>query len=193
MTKLNKKYAVIPACIRRESKHLRRRFPLAIRGNSQKASRRRNSQYGFTALELLVAITIVFLLAAGSVAMISRIEVWANIAQAKTEIIQISMAIEMEKYDTGVYTLNLEDLKSPSAPAGINARTWKGPYLKGDFSLNDPWTTAYTLTRADGGSGTPVSAKIYYLITSFGVDKLPGGTDLDADIIWHSEYSGFQN
>ncbi|MFH1903747.1 MAG: type II secretion system protein GspG [Candidatus Omnitrophota bacterium] len=102
------------------------------------------------------------------------------------------MAIEMEKYDTGYYTLNLADLGSPSAPPGIPDRVWKGPYLKGDFSL-DPWKIAYTLTRADGGAITPVSAKKPYLITSCDADKLPGGTGLNADIIWRSDYSGFQN
>ena len=139
-----------------------------------------------------MAAIIVLLLATASVAIISRVEVWANVAQAKTEIIQISMAIEMEKYDTGSYTLNLTDLGSSSAPPGINAGNWKGPYLKGG-NFFDPWKTDYKLIREDGETDTPVSAKEPYRIISCGADKLPGGTDLNADIIWHSDYSGFQN
>lgn len=159
-------------------------------------ARRWNSQHGFTVLEFLVAAIIVLLLATAAIAMISRVEVWANVAQAKTEMTQISMAVEMEKDDTGFYILNLADLGSPvpSASSGISSRTWKGPYLKGDF-LSDPWKHDYALTliREDGGTDTPVSAKNHYLIISYGADKLPGGTGLNADIIWHSDYSGFQD
>jgi len=175
MTGLNKKHTVIPACSKRESN-----------------PKMWNSQHGFTMLEFLAATIIILLLATASIATISRVEQWANVAQTKTEIIQISMAIEMEKYDTGFYTLNLADLGSPSAPSGIPDRAWKGPYLKGDFSL-DPWKEYYTLIREDGGTDTPVSAKKTYLIISRGADKLPGGTGLNADIIWRSDYSDFQD
>ena len=158
----------------------------------KKALRLWNSQQGFTALEFLTATIIVLLLATASIAMISRVETWANVAQAKTEIIQISMAIEMEKYDTGFYTLDLADLESQTAPSGISNQTWKGPYLKGDFSL-DPWGNPYMIEE-DGGTDTPpVSANEPYLITSYGADKLHLGTGFNADIVWHSDYSGFQD
>ena len=152
-------------------------------------ARPRNLQHGFTTLEFLVAAIIILLLATASVAIISRVEVWANIAQAKTEIIQIAMAVEMEKYDTGFYTSDLTNLNSKDTPAGINARAWKGPYLERKSFL-DPWKIPYGLTSTD--SGTIISAKIPYLIISYGPDKLPGGTGLNADIIWHSDYSAFQ-
>ena len=150
----------------------------------------RNSKHGFTTLEFLVATIIVLLLTTASIAIISRVAVWANIAQAKTEIVQIAMAIEMEKYDTGFYTLDLADLDTQIAPAGINARAWKGPYLE-RTSFLDPWKIPYELTSTD--SGTIISAKIPYLITSYGPDKLPGGTGLNADIVWRSDYSAFQD
>ncbi|MCX5642982.1 MAG: type II secretion system protein GspG [Candidatus Omnitrophica bacterium] len=156
-------------------------------------SRLRNSQDGFTSLELLVAAIVILLLAVSSVAIVSRVETWAAVAQAKTEIIQISMAVEMEKYDTGFYTLNLPDLRSQTAPSGISPRFWKGPYLKKDFSLNDPWTIPYLICE-DAGIDTPlVSARKPYQITSYGANKVQGGTGLDTDIIWHSKYSGFQD
>ena len=251
----------------------------ALNKRSWAGARRWNSQHGFTMLEFLIAIIIILLLVTASVAMISRVEVYANVAQAKTEIIQISMAIEMEKYDTGFYTLSLADLKSPSAPAGITDRTWKGPYLKGGGSL-DPWNNNYLLAlnfsipsgttsasytinfientgtdsmkieaenskQITGGTVTlngnvvatlntstlPVEFTITtvtlpadnnlqislngdsdagvtvvipgliahannknpYLIISRGADRLPGGTGFNADIIWRSDYSGFQN
>ena len=151
-----------------------------------------NSQRGFTMLELLAAAIIILALVTASVAMISRVEKWANAAQAKIEITYISMALEMEKDDTGFYTLNLEDLGSQTAPPGIESRSWRGPYLKGDFYL-DPWNNSYVLARADGESFTPVSAKQPYSITSRGADKLPGGKGPNADITWRSDYSDFQD
>ena len=154
---------------------------------------RPNNKHGFSALELLVAIIIVLLLATASIAMLSRVETWASVAQAKTEIIQISMAIEMEKYDTGRYTRYLTDLKLSSAPYPEIAQNWKGPYLTGNISLNDPWQNNYTLCL-DGGTDTPlVPAREPYLITSYGADKQPGGTGHNADIIWHSNYANFQD
>ena len=151
-----------------------------------------NNKRGFTTLELLAAVIIVLLLATVSITIISRVETWAGIAQTKTEIIQIAMAVEMEKYDTGFYTLNLTELNSPNAPTGINARAWKGPYQERN-SFFDPWNMPYILTRQDGGTDTPVPNNIPYLITSYGADKLPGGTGLNSDIVWRSDYSTFQD
>ncbi|MFH2068242.1 MAG: type II secretion system protein GspG [Candidatus Omnitrophota bacterium] len=166
MAQLNNKHAVIPACIGRESN------PKTL-----------NSQRGFTALELLVASIIILLLATTSVVMISRVETWANIAQVKTEIIQISMAMEMEKYDTGYYVDDLQYLNSLIAPAVKYSKTWRGPYLKSNFT--DPWDNSYELELAPDEKT--------YTIKSYGADKLPGGTGLNTDITWHSGYSDFQD
>ncbi len=121
------------------------------------------SSFGFTALELLVAALIIILLATACVTVIARVEECAKITQAKVEIAQLAMAVEMVKQSTASYTLILKDLFSRNSPPGIT-KGWEGPYLKGGF-YRDPWGTSYQICLPDKRS----FVKEYYL---------PGGSDL---------------
>ena len=53
-----------------------------------------------------------------------------------------------------------------------NVKGWLGPYLK-ESALKDPWNTPYEYSNSGGRSFT---------ITSYGADKKPGGTGVDADV-----------
>lgn len=133
---------------------------------------KRNSQVGFTLLELLVVMVIIGLLA-GYVgprffSQIGKSEVKA----ARAQIDALEKALDQYRLDNGRYPTTEEGLKSlMERPA--SASKWSGPYLKKAVPL-DPWERPY-IYKAPGEHGE-------YDLSSLGKDGQPGGTDEAADI-----------
>ncbi len=113
------------------------------------------SQTGFSLIEILIVVALIALIA-GMVAN----QVFGGQDRAKVKISQFEM-------DTGEVPQRLDELVSASS----NIKGWLGPYSK-ESELKDPWNTPFEYS-ASGRSFT---------ITSYGADRKPGGSGVDADI-----------
>jgi len=131
----------------------------------------RTKKRGFTLVEILIAITIITIFAAGiTVSLFGRVGD-ARQARAKQDISQIMTALNVYK---------LDNFRFPSAGSGLEAlvnnvdggKRWKGPYI--ERLPIDPWDTPY-LYRNPGQNG---KVDVYTL----GADAVEGGEGEDADI-----------
>ncbi|MCX8081873.1 MAG: type II secretion system protein GspG [bacterium] len=128
---------------------------------------------GFTLTELIIAVTIVIIVAAISLKMVSLILHKARVVSAKTQIAQLAQILQTIKDDTGLYPVVLSDILSKSPPSGME-KGWHGPY---SVSIPiDPWKTPYfykiPLTNVFGsppfirGTGKPFSYYFNFEATS---------------------------
>jgi general secretion pathway protein G len=131
---------------------------------------------GFTFIETLIVITIIFILMSTVGFVTFRLIGKANIVAAKTQIENYSMALD---------TYFMDNRRYPSEEQGLAAlwekpilepmpRRWDGPYLKKNVTV-DPWDNPYQYS-VPGRHGLP------YGIASYGADGLPGGEGNDRDI-----------
>lgn len=128
---------------------------------------------GFTLLEMLVVLGIIAMLATFVGPQLVGYMGRARTDTAKAQIGAISTAVELYSLDMGGYPHPQQGLAAlVSAPAG-NAR-WRGPYLKNDRGLVDPWGRPY-LYRVPGRSGP-------FEISTLGRDNAVGGTGEDQDV-----------
>ncbi len=129
-------------------------------------------QIGFTLIEILIAITIISIFAAGiGLSLFGNVDK-ALVTRAQQDIQQLESALDIYR---------LDNFRYPSQAAGLNAlvtrpaeaRGWSGPYIK---SLpKDPWGSDYQY-RNPGTKGQQID------IFSFGADSAEGGGELNADI-----------
>ncbi len=133
---------------------------------------------GFSLVELLVAVTIMLILA-GTVG----VAVWnwvpkARIARAQADIEALKNAVALYKADNFAVPTQRQGLEAlvekPSlAPIPKN---WKeGGYLDSAVLPADPWGNPYVYLA-------PGSRKEPFEILSYGADAAPGGEGEDADI-----------
>ena len=61
---------------------------------------------------------------------------------------------------------------------GTQIGGWRGPYLKRNTLLNDPWNRPYLYVTRDDGGG--------FILTSYGADGAAGGIDDKADLVFTS-------
>ena len=102
----------------------------------------RNSEAGYTLMELLVVLAILGLLAAIATPMVLHYLDSAKVSTAKTEVSNIAASLDLFKYDVGRYPTQQEGLEAlVAAPEGVD--NWNGPYLKKTTKLIDPWGHAY--------------------------------------------------
>ena len=132
----------------------------------------RNSQRGFTLLELLVVMVIIGLLvsyvAPRYLSQLGKSEVKATRAQ----IAALAKALDVYRLDTGHYPAEDVGLQALTA-APANEPKWQGPYLDKAVPL-DSWGNPYIYR-------IPGEQREYDLI-SLGKDGKPGGVDENADI-----------
>ncbi|MCM8536674.1 MAG: type II secretion system major pseudopilin GspG [Lentisphaeraceae bacterium] len=126
---------------------------------------RRNN---FSLLEVIIAITIVALVAALAVPSFLDDAESAKVNAAKVEINTLKETITRFKLDTGKFPTSIEDLVSNSQ----GLKNWK-QYL--ETVPNDPWGNAYKF------ESRPELFNKFEII-SYGGDGQPGGEGTNADI-----------
>ncbi len=128
---------------------------------------------GYTLMELLVVLGIIALLVALVAPQVIRYLGDARSGTARAQIKNIESALELYYLDTGTY---------PNAQVGLNALmrqppdvlNWKGPYMKQESGLVDPWAKPYVYAN-------PGKTAVFDVMT-LGRDGQPGGSAEDADI-----------
>lgn len=132
----------------------------------------RQSQRGFTLIEIMVVVVIIAILAALIAPNIIGRDDQARVAAAKSDLQAISQALDMFKMDNFRYPttdLGLDALVNPPP----DVKNWpQNGYLKS--APMDPWGNPY-LYVAPGASGP-------YDLMSYGADGKEGGENYDADI-----------
>ena len=133
----------------------------------------RQSEAGFTLLELLVVLGIIAMLATIAGPQVLRYLGKARTETAKAQISAISTSLELYALDNGTFPTQQIGL-SALVQAPPNMPGWKGPYLKRAEGVIDPWGRPYQY-RMPGKKGTPE-------VFSLGRDNAPGGTGEDQDV-----------
>jgi general secretion pathway protein G len=134
---------------------------------------KRQSERGFTLVEILVVITIIGLIMGLVGPRVLNYLTESKVKAAKIQIESLASALDLFFLDTGRYPNGSEGLAAlVQRPGSIPA--WNGPYLKGGLVPADPWGNPY-IYRAPGQHGT-------YDLSSYGSDGQEGGTGTAADI-----------
>ena len=135
--------------------------------------RTRQSERGFTLVEMLVVITIIALIMALVGPRVLNYLAESKAKTAKIQIESLATALDLYFLDSGQYPGSSEGLNALLQRPGSTV-TWNGPYLKGNAVPSDPWGRPYVY-RAPGQHGS-------YDIISFGADGQEGGTGAAADV-----------
>jgi general secretion pathway protein G len=108
---------------------------------------------GFTLLELLVVLGIIAMLATVATPQVLRYREQARQNAAQAQIASINTALELYVLDVGSFPPQQAGLAAlMQAPA--NSPSWRGPYLKGNGGLIDPWGRPYNY-KFPGSRGGP--------------------------------------
>ena len=120
---------------------------------------------GFSLMEIMIAVTIMGIIAAGAVKSYTTYTDKTNKTRAKTELLAINGAVQSFEQDTGSYPARLKDLLKRPQDERV-AERWDGPYLDGGESrLEDPWRQPYKYKLNESGSAHP------YELYSYGPGK----------------------
>jgi general secretion pathway protein G len=137
-------------------------------------SKRRESEAGFTLLELLVVIVILGLLIGFVAPAVLRQLGHAKSSVAKQSIAQLGSVLDLYKLDVGAYPSTQDGLAALMTKPD-DADNWSGPYLKSGSSPVDPWGHPYLYHAPSTRNG------LDYDLCSFGSSGKsgqPGDPDL---------------
>jgi general secretion pathway protein G len=134
---------------------------------------RKDTERGFTLVEILVVITIIALIMSLVGPRVLNYLSESKVKAAKIQMQSFSSALDLLYLDTGRYPSSAEGLAVLVKPTNAMAG-WNGPYLKGGNVPNDPWGKPY-LYRSP-------TERAKYEIMSYGADGQEGGTGTSADI-----------
>lgn len=131
-------------------------------------------EQGVTLLEVLIVIMIMgFIATLGSI-QLTKYFSRARADAARLQMNEVGIALDLFKLDVGRYPSNAEGLDA-LLKSGSTINGWRGPYLKRDSILKDPWGRAYRYSTSTETSG--------YRLVSLGNDGQQGGEGDNADII----------
>lgn len=152
--------------------------PPALPGLQEAAAgryrRARRLRAGYSLMEVLIAVSIIALLAALIAPRLFGQLDASQVTATRTQIRMIETALDSFRLDVGRYPLGEEGLGVlDMAPAGQETR-WNGPYLEGGVP-SDPWGNAFRYQPAE----TPARRGSVF---SLGADGQPGGDGPAADI-----------
>jgi general secretion pathway protein G len=100
----------------------------------------------FTLVEVLLVIVIIGIIAGIALPQLAGKTEKAMIGKAKSEIANLSMAVDLYEVDNGSFPTSLEGLvTSPGLP------NWDGPYMKKGKIPLDPWGAPYTFSQSGKG------------------------------------------
>ena len=133
----------------------------------------KNETAGFTLIELLIVMVIISLLAAFVAPRFFGQEKKARQRGAKGQIALLESAVDTYRLDVGRYPTTEQGLAAlRERPDGVDS--WDGPYLRKELPV-DPWGNPYVYeSPSEHGD---------YVIMSYGADGVPGGEDMDMDIV----------
>jgi general secretion pathway protein G len=129
---------------------------------------------GFTLIELLVVLGIIALLMALVAPQVIRYLSEAKSETASVQLKNVESALELYYLDTGEYPSTEAGLRALIEPLA-GAKGWRGPYLKRESGLLDPWGKAYVY-KLPGEHGA-------YDVFSFGRDGALGGDGENRDVV----------
>ncbi|WP_374388880.1 type II secretion system major pseudopilin GspG [Sandaracinobacter sp.] len=129
--------------------------------------RPRQSEQGFTLVELLVVLAIIGLLTTVVVINVLPMQGRAQVQKAEADIALIEQGLEFWRIDMGRYPTPEEGLAVLTAPGMTGAKLKNLP--------NDPWGRPYGYA-VPGGNGQP------YVVWSLGADGAEGGEGENADL-----------
>ncbi len=131
---------------------------------------------GWTFVETLIVISIVLILTSTVGFMAFRYVGKAKIVAARTQIENLSMALDTYFMDNQLYPIEEQGLVSLWEKPILEPvpKNWDGPYLKKNLT-KDPWGNDYEYV-VPGPNGLP------YGISSLGADGNPGREGDDRDI-----------
>jgi general secretion pathway protein G len=129
----------------------------------------------FTLIEIMVVVVIIGILAAAIVPQFVTTTHDAKVSAAKAQIAVLRDALERFNLHMDRYPTSDEGLQVlVEAPAGEDAKKWRGPYI--DKLRDDPWSTPYQYLFPG------VQHTVSYDLWSRGADKADGGEGQGADI-----------
>ena len=143
----------------------------------KKVRQKKNTQAGFTLIELMVVIVILGLLAGVIIPRFMGETDKAKVATTKMQIASLESALKMYKLDNGSYPSTEQGLQAlvESPTAGNLPTNWrKGGYLEKGKVPKDPWKNDY-IYICPGSHGD-------FDLSSLGADGEPGGEGFDKDI-----------
>jgi general secretion pathway protein G len=133
----------------------------------------RESEAGFTLVEMLVVIAIIGLIMGLIGPRVLNYLSESKVKAARIQEQSFQSALDLFYLDAGRFPSSAEGLTALVRPTpGLAA--WNGPYLKGGNVPNDPWNHPYVY-RSPGEHGP-------YDIVSYGSDGQEGGSGVAADI-----------
>jgi general secretion pathway protein G len=144
---------------------------------SAPAGRRRAGDGGFTFIEILVAMMIVFILLGSAGFVYFRYVARARVVAAKDQIPVFELALNSYLTDSGAYPTPEQGLKALWEKPILEPvpRSWDGPYLTKEVP-KDPWGHDWVY-RVPGPNNLP------FAIISYGSDGAEGGEGDAADIV----------